>query len=169
MQLKFDSDYIINEEVRQLIQSNDGELIDPLSLKETDFSNLFAVGDFTCKILEENGIFPKIEVYDLRTQRGKETYSGKEGSRKVRNAPGVVSGELIEEVSRAILSHDRTNIEVEGEEDLAVLPIIFYAPIHSLVVYGIPDEGMAVIHIEGKTKELVEKIFDKMEVKKHEL
>lgn len=165
MQLKFDSDYIINEEVRQLIQSNDGELIDPLSLKETDFSNLFAVGDFTCKILEENGIFPKIEVYDLRTQRGKETYSGKEGSRKVRNAPGVVSGELIKEVSRAILSHDRTNIEVEGEEDLAVLPIIFYAPIHSLVVYGIPDVGMAQIEVNDLSKKLVEKIFEKMEVK----
>lgn len=169
MQLKSDSDYLLNDETKNLIQSNNGRIIDPKILLDFDWSRLYAVGDYTCKVLDEMGIRPKINVYDLKTQRGKETFQGKEGSIKVKSGQGVVSSDLIGQIKKAIDNPDFIDIQVEGEEDLAVLPIIFYAPINSLVVYGIPDQGMAVITVDTESKELVKEIFNKMDVKKNEL
>ncbi len=165
MQLRFDSNYYVTEESVNLIKSNNGTVIDPKTLKGRNGKELFAVGDFTCKVLEDLDIFPGVEVYDLKTQRGKSIYNSKEGSVRVKNPPGVVTGNLIKLIYTGIHSEKRFLIEVDGEEDLAVLPIIFYAPIHSLVVYGIPDVGMAQIEVNDLSKKLVEKIFEKMEVK----
>ncbi|MGP6206485.1 GTP-dependent dephospho-CoA kinase family protein [Cuniculiplasma sp. SKW3] len=169
MQLRLDSDYLINDETKGLIQSNNGEIINPESLISSDSSKLFAVGDYTCKVLDDLGIIPKIRVYDLKTQRGKEVFRERSNSIKIRNDQGVVSSDLIEEIKKGIEGVSAVNIQVEGEEDLAVLPIIFYAPINSLVVYGIPGRGMAVIKVDQNSKKLVEKIFSRMDVKKHEL
>jgi len=165
MQLRFDSNYYVTEESVNLIKSNNGTVIDPKTLRGRDGRELFAVGDFTCKVLEELDILPEMEIYDLKTQRGKGIYKGREGSVRVKNPPGVVTGNLIKLIYTGIHSEKRFLIEVDGEEDLAVLPIIFYAPIHSLVVYGIPDVGMAQIEVNDLSKKLVENIFEKMEVK----
>ena len=43
--------------------------------------------------------------------------------------------------------------------------IIFYAPVNSLVVYGIPDVGTGSIRIDERVKELTNSILEKMEVK----
>lgn len=169
MQLRSGSDYIINDVTKILIQSNNGQIINPESLVNSDKNKLFAVGDFTCKVLDDLGIVPKLRVYDLKTQRGKEIFGRRANSIKVRNDQGVISSDLIEEIRKGIEGNSVVNIQVEGEEDLAVLPIIFYAPINSQVVYGIPDRGMAVIKVDQNSKKLVEEIFSKMDVKKHEL
>ena len=40
-------------------------------------------------------------------------------------------------------------IVVEGEEDLATLPAILYAPPGSVVVYGQPDEGSVLVKVNS--------------------
>ena len=58
-----------------------------------------------------------------------------------------------------------TRIEINGEEDLAVLPILFYADENTVVVYGVPDVGMAYIRPSKDPKKLVKKIIEKMDVR----
>lgn len=164
MQLRSDKTYKITDEAKSLIQSNDGRLISIVELKRIDQRYLYAVGDYTCDILLKNNINPKIMVFDLTTQRGKKTYPDYEGSIVVENQKGTVSGNLIKIIRESIQENKKQRIRVIGEEDLAVLPIIFYAPFNSLVVYGIPGSGTGSIKITAEHKELVETIFGKMEV-----
>jgi hypothetical protein len=57
----------------------------------------------------------------------------------------------------------RTRIIVEGEEDLAVIPLICLLPENSLVVYGQPDEGVVAIRVTEDKKILIHDILGRME------
>ena len=47
---------------------------------------------------------------------------------------------------------DATAIIVEGEEDLLTLPVIKFAPLGALVVYGQPYVGMVLVMVTERTK-----------------
>ena len=165
MLLRSDKTYYLTESSKHLITQNNGPLCDIEQIREHDHSTLYSVGDYTTKFLENNGVKPKIEIFDLKTQRGEETYADIPGSIIVNNPPGIITSDLIRTVENAIKNSKRTFIRVIGEEDLAVLPIIFYAPLNSLVVYGIPGKGMGCITVMENVKNLVNNIFELMEVK----
>ncbi len=164
MQLRSDKNYRMTDEVKSLIRSNDGKLISVDELKRADPRFLFAVGDYTCDLLIRNKIEPRIMVFDLTTERGSKDYPDREGSIVVNNPQGMVTGALIELIRKSMSEHSRTSIRIIGEEDLAVLPIIFYAPVNSLVVYGIPHLGTGSIKVTDESKKLTTQIFEKMEV-----
>jgi uncharacterized protein (UPF0218 family) len=123
------------------------------------------VGDYTCQLLDREKIEPQIMVFDLTTKRGETAYPDRPGSIIVENPQSVISGRLIEIIRESIMEERKVKVRVIGEEDLAVLPIIFYAPVNSLVVYGIPNLGTGSIRINIEVKELANSIFEKMEVK----
>ena len=164
MPSRLDKNYFVNKVASELIKSNNCPLCDLNFIKKVDESMIFTVGDYTTDYLEKNGVKPRIEVFDLKTQRGENTYEDKPGSIKIDNPAGYITLSLIKTIERAMISRKRTFIKIQGEEDLAVLPIIFYAPLNSLVVYGIPNIGMGCIIVSLPVKELVNKIFESMEV-----
>jgi hypothetical protein len=53
-------------------------------------------------------------------------------------------------------------IKVIGEEDLIALPLIAYAPIDSVILYGQPSEGIVVVRvmnrIQTRAKHLMRRI-----------
>ena len=49
-------------------------------------------------------------------------------------------------IENSIKTKDKYIIEVEGEEDLAVLPIIILAPEDTTVLYGQPNEGLVLLN-----------------------
>ena len=165
MQLRSDKDYFLTEESKVLIQKNNGKITTIEEILEVDPRFLYAVGDYTCQLLEKNRIDPQIMIFDLTTKRGEKSYPDRPGSIAVENPQGVISGRLIDVIRKSFKEDKRVRIRIIGEEDLAVLPIIFYAPVNSLVVYGIPDVGTGSIRIDQKVKELTNSILEKMEVK----
>ena len=64
----------------------------------------------------------------------------------VKNPAGTITDELISAVAEA---HSRAPavITVEGEEDLAVLPLINVLIDGELILYGQPDEGVVVCEV----------------------
>lgn len=148
-----------------MIQDNNGRITPIDDIRKWNPKMIYAVGDYTCKLLEENNIDPQLMVYDLTTERGMKTYADRKDSIAVQSGQGEVSSKLIQTIEEFFRSKERMRIRVIGEEDLAVLPIIFYAPFNSLVVYGIPGIGTGSIIVNKQSKELTEKIFEKMEVK----
>ncbi len=165
MQLRSDKDYILTDESKLLIQKNNGKITTIKERKEVDQRFLYAVGDFTCQLLEKNGIDPQIMIFDLTTKRGEKSYPDRPGSIQVENPQGIISGKLVGVIEESFRENKKIKIRIIGEEDLAVLPIIFYAPVNSLVVYGIPDVGTGSIRIDERVKELTNSILEKMEVK----
>ena len=165
MRLRSDRDYILTEESKILIQNNNGKLTAIEEIRKQNPRFLYAVGDYTCQLLDREKIEPQIMVFDLTTKRGETAYPDRPGSITVENPQSVISGKLIELIRESIREGRKVKVKVIGEEDLAVLPIIFYAPVNSLVVYGIPNLGTGSIRINVEVKELANSIFEKMEVK----
>ncbi|WP_171823449.1 GTP-dependent dephospho-CoA kinase family protein [Thermogymnomonas acidicola] len=100
---------------------------------------------------------------DLKTKRGGEaSFKHIEGSVRVINEAGTISHDLMIEIRDAFLTGRPKRIEVEGEEDLAVIPIIFYAPLNTVVAYGVPDVGMACIRVTPEEKDRVTRMLEMM-------
>ena len=91
--------------------------------------------------------------------------SVKSKSVKVDNEPGTISQQLYFEIKNAIKSEIMTKIIVNGEEDLATLPVIKHSKIGAKVIYGMPDKGMVVVDVNQRTKERANKLLKKMLVK----
>ncbi len=51
---------------------------------------------------------------------------------------------------------------VDGEEDLATLPAILYAPLGSAVVYGQPNEGSVLVMVTPEKKKQIENLMKQM-------
>jgi len=56
----------------------------------------------------------------------------------------------------------KTQIFVDGEEDLAVLPAMILAPDASIIIYGQPDEGIVLIKVDEEMRNRAKDILKKM-------
>ena len=119
---------------------------------------LITVGDITTKTAFEKGISPKISVIDLKTQRNSLNDSNhlKEFNgyliREVWSDPGIISKELVQEIHKALKRNKKTLIIVNGEEDLATIPVILLSPFGTRVYYGQPGEGMVEVIVNQEIK-----------------
>jgi hypothetical protein len=116
-----------------------------------------SVGDVCSRALLDAGVRPDLVVVDFATKRGPYQFHVPEGydQVRVRNPPGYVTESLRTALGSAILSakkHVRTLIRVDGEEDLAVPPLLPLLPDGSQVIYGVPDSGMAMLVVDASLK-----------------
>ncbi len=110
---------------------------------------VYAVGDIVTHRLLRNGIRPDIAIVDGHTMREPCGREPADYRRKVTvpNPPGKLSTELIDALTAAV-SHPPVLIFVEGEEDLAVIPLVIAAPDGAFIVYGQPGEGVVLREVD---------------------
>ncbi len=167
MQLKLDHDIIINEKTRNLIKNFNYKLCNINEIKEFSKNNkIISVGDVTTENLKKNNINIFLEVVDLKTKRGNKNFKHIDNSVLIDNPDGTITKKLMDTIHNLINSNENNRIEINGEEDLAVIPIIFYADNNTVIVYGIPDTGMAYIKVNEEIKEIVNNMI--MEMNKNE-
>ena len=131
--------------------------VDELSKELKGCEMLMAVGDMVSYTLLDNGFAPDLIVYDLKTERRTYTplaekldlYEGVHVM--VENPAGMITAELVDELSEALKRDVPTKLQVEGEEDLAALACAAMAPLGSCLMYGIPGQGMALLRIDEET------------------
>jgi cytidyltransferase-like protein len=131
---------------------------------------LVSAGDEATRTLVANGTVPNLSIVDLYVQR-KKKYSSvleiglPEGQKTtiVRNPAGTLTPLLARSVRMAIRrilsSGNKETIQVAGEEDLAPLLCILFAPLTSLVCYGQPNEGIVLVEVTEKKKEEVSRLL----------
>lgn len=132
-------------------------------------SLLITVGDACSYFLIKGGITPDILIYDLRIKR-KDVIGDvrnvlgqfNNGEVIVHNQPSVIMDELVESVKSA-LEEGKGKILVKGEEDLAALVVMMYAPNGSLIVYGQPDEGAVLVEENEEVRDRAVRSFESME------
>lgn len=145
---------------------NNDELIAELKNRE---ALLISVGDECSYNLIKAGVNPDIVIYDLRIKR-KEVIGDiqvvmekfNDGEVIVHNQAGVIMDELVESV-KDVLRKGKGKILVKGEEDLAALVVMMYAPNGSLIVYGQPDEGAVLVEENDEIRNRAVRSFESME------
>lgn len=130
---------------------------------------IIAVGDVVSLTMRKNGIVPLLSIYDGFTERRELTEfadlvkNGGWAETVVSNPAGEITCELEEAVKNALAGRSAGIIRVEGEEDLALLPCVLYAPENSVVIYGWPGRGMKAVDTDGPTRTHIGKLYDMME------
>lgn len=149
---------------------------DPAALLADASAPLIAVGDVVTAHLLEAGHTPAVALVDERTERAAvddwvaDAVAGAEGfdhELTVTNPAAVLSESLLLALRVAIAGADadgaNTLLTVDGEEDLATLPVILAAPAGATAVYGQPGEGMVRVTVDGATRELAGDLLARME------
>ncbi|WP_338098605.1 GTP-dependent dephospho-CoA kinase family protein [Methanolapillus africanus] len=148
-----------------LYPGNGSEVIDQIRPLLSDAAGhdvpVVSVGDVTTYNLISAGIFPKLCLVDRLTKRlpVPEHISPASHSNycdiRVKNPAGTISDEMVLAVQEALLSDSNIRICVDGEEDLASIPVIAFSKPGTLVLYGQPDEGMVVVTVtDAKNAEM---------------
>ncbi|MCL6003211.1 MAG: GTP-dependent dephospho-CoA kinase family protein [Thermoplasmatales archaeon] len=126
---------------------------------------LITVGDVVTATALRYKIVPKLSVVDFKTKRDEilPAMPNKwDRTIKVRNHPGSISVELWNAIDFAFKSKGSTLVEVDGEEDLASIPAILMAPDGAIVIYGVPDKGIAVYEVGDHLRQMVNQDVEKI-------
>jgi len=147
---------ILPEEHRKLFQEPFGELypdIDEIVPKIAD-SIIYAVGDVVTHNLQKRGITPAIAVVDGFTMRlpckKQPVFQGE--CIRVKNPAGTLTEDLIRALNHAI-RYPPVTVIVDGEEDLAVIPLVIAAPDGAVVLYGQPHKGVVLRTVNNRARE----------------
>ncbi len=129
-----------------------------------------AIGDESSLTLFKYGYNLKIAIVDYKTQRKDisdlRAQISKIGDKVVRitNPPAMITQDLWDAVRDALNDEANVRIEIDGEEDLATIPCVALAPINTIIVYGMPEQGLVVARINDEKKQLVQNVLEKMQV-----
>lgn len=151
---------------------------DPMGPIETDAEvlvgsvsgPLIAVGDVVSYHFERIGHTPDVAVVDGLTERDAvepEVADTLEASSARRitatNPAATLSASMLRALREALESEEPVAIDVDGEEDLVVLPALVLAPAGASVVYGQPGEGMVHVEADSETKERARDLLERMD------
>ncbi len=120
---------------------------------------VIAVGDVVVTNLINTGFYPTIAIVDYKTKRSiMSTHTSYSRIYKKKhvivNPPGIISLHAVS-VLAEILSNNgngRVLVEVKGEEDLLVLPILLFSKNNDIVLYGQPGKGLVVVRVDEITR-----------------
>lgn len=146
-------------------------------IRESEHPIIITVGDEVTKACNQLSLGIDIAVIDFVVQR-KPTYTNlhqigfhKKDIKnviKVKNNPGSISKSLVRAIYQSLIEfyihHHRSIIRVIGEEDLAALPAILFAPLGSIVLYGQPNEGVVVVYVDEKVKKRLTNLMSRYDI-----
>ena len=115
---------------------------------------VYAVGDVVTHNLLAAGVVPEIAIIDGYTMRTPCNRSPLLRARwlTVKNPPGTITAEL-EDAIEEVVGDPPAVIFVDGEEDLAVIPLVIAAPDGAAVLYGQPGEGVVLRLVDTAAKQ----------------
>ncbi len=131
---------------------------------------VIAVGDVVTRHLTQAGSRPDLAVIDWITEREtlaeteRPDIDGYDERIDVENPAAVLTVDLFDALRAGVERDEKTTvIVVDGEEDLATLPVLATAPDGASVIYGQPGEGMVHVRVDGETKERARDLLSRMD------
>jgi len=165
----FERDLVLPKKDRQVFKEPLGtELYDSDLETFHAQTTLITVGDVVSLTFRKHGMRPFLSIYDGMTERCEMTEFASlvkdEDKKEVVNPAGMITRELAECI-RGCIEGSGGLIKVDGEEDLALLPVILFAPIGSDIVYGWPGKCMMRITTDEGIRTKIEQLLFRMEEK----
>ncbi len=174
--LWFEKDLMLPEGLRKEFQKPFGELLkNAEGLLRNINSLVITVGDVTTKTFNEKSLGQNISVIDFKVNREKKFADIKElgfvGSENIfyaDNPAGYISSSLSKKLSEIfqLEKKHRIILQINGEEDLAVLPLVLLAPLGSFIFYGQPNQGMVKVVVSEETKDKAYELVNRFEMLK---
>ncbi len=123
---------------------------------------VLAVGDVVTAGLLADGIVPAVAIVDGFTARDQPVNAVElPGARVLRvKNPAATLTDALEAAVRDGLARPPALIVVDGEEDLAVIPLALAAPDGAALVYGQPGKGVVVSTIDPERRALARALLD---------
>jgi len=156
-------DLALPENLRQELKEPFGELCREITLENgSSLSYLITVGDVTSKIFNEKFLGQNLSVIDFKVAREKKFVNIKElgfvGNEVIFNADnpaGFVTSSLFKKLAEIFKFgiEKKGIIQINGEDDLVVLPLILTVPLNTIIYYGQPNKGVVKILVSEDTKE----------------
>ncbi|MBE6505568.1 MAG: DUF359 domain-containing protein [Methanobrevibacter millerae] len=118
---------------------------------------LISVGDATFSNLIKYELYPNLAIIDNLVQRKNYDHDviHTENILKSNNPAGTITEDLWETIGKALQlcgNGECYVIDVDGEEDLAVLPCILMASEDTTILYGQPNEGLVILKVSDTIK-----------------
>jgi len=148
---------VLSEEARSQISKPFGRLFSDFSqiIPHIKGKFLCTVGDIVTKNAINTGIIPSISVVDGITKRTEVVSDIKIPDKittlHVKNAPGTISDELLGILQKS-MKKTPAMVIVDGEEDLAVIPLLEILPDNSVLLYGQPNEGVVLCEVNPQLR-----------------
>lgn len=154
---------ILPSEKRQLFKAPLGKLYDNLAdIPEQDISRLATVGDAVTHACNTSGRPPQLAIVDLNVQRKQafdsiaELGFGKSAIvLQATNPPGHLHPTVTTAIKQAlelVPSNRQIVLQVTGEEDLTVIPLVLLLPLDWTILYGQPNQGIARLTVTPESK-----------------
>lgn len=130
---------------------------------------IIAVGDVVTATLVDAGHHPSVVVVDGYTEREpvdaevRTSTAAVDRVVAVPNPPATITRSLTAAIVAAIADPAPVRIQVDGEEDLGVIPAILAAPLGWTVVYGQPGEGMVAVNVTAETVDVLRSLLGRLE------
>ena len=159
-------DFKIPESLREKLREPYGRLF--YDIKEAMEYNggldIISVGDFVSYSLYSINVKPKIFVVDGHVRR--KPFDKKipidYAVLKAKNKAGWITKDLWMAAQSALGSKKPARVEVDGEEDMAVLPFMLMADYGFSVMYGLFDRGVCVIKVDESAKKTARNLLKKI-------
>jgi phosphopantetheine adenylyltransferase/uncharacterized protein (UPF0218 family) len=124
---------------------------------------VITVGDIVTQSFWRQNIPFSLAVIDKKNKRQplhnsfhKTLFSNITLVKHAQNLPGTISSQaagIIKKVlADLIMTNQKAILEINGEEDLMVVPLSLLAPLGSLVFYGQPDKGIVTVRVNETVK-----------------
>jgi cytidyltransferase-like protein len=124
------------------------------------------VGDMTTLHAREQGILPDLSIIDYLVERKPfkqwEDFHFPDTVTQIelQSGPGFIASEVWSVIIEWEKQRKPTVIQITGEDDLLVLPIVSVLPNDSLVFYGQPGEGIVRVEITDHIKETIHQFLE---------
>ncbi len=144
----------LNQKQRNFFSQIQGEIVK--SHSETIGNHNYIVGDSSLRQFIKKKWPFEMGIFDNKEKRkpiSKPIVNQKQIDFHLINPPGIITQTLVTGLEIS-LNKKFKYVFIEGEEDLAVIPLVFMLPLESNIFYGQPNEGLVMIHVSERKKEL---------------
>jgi pantetheine-phosphate adenylyltransferase len=163
------------DNLRSKLQKPFGEIYSDVS-QNIIGSKTIAIGDITVQKFihsasSRQDTEPFLSIVDFQVQRQKQFdkiedlgFKNNEEIVKVNNPAGAITFELFNAIQNAFKTKENKIVLVDGEEDLAFLPVMLIAPLNYQVYYGQPNQGLVQVKVTEENKEKIYQLLSRFEI-----
>lgn len=127
-------------------------------------SYVITVGDRTTEKMIHFDLIPSLQIIDGLEKRQQREPPKLEGTTElnVDNPAAQITAQSIEIIKQSFTLKSPVRLLVNGEEDLLVIPVCIFAPEHSVVLYGQPNQGLVIVKITPEIRNKTQRLLESM-------